>query len=229
MVKCDICGKDFKNINSLRSHKSQQHKQINVNDKVNDASANKENSQDSGNINPLINVNDKGSDVNVNQVNSVNPDDINVNESPYSHTDLDLQKRKLMTEENDIINNDEEVRAVNELIVNFDEKDGAELYSMLIEIIGDFSGVDVEKDIPNWTEKTEKRGKRLSFLVNRYAEQYKQYIIPLMFVVGLGSDIMLIRKLGKMKKEINKINKNPQNKTDKVNEIKEINNINGVK
>ena len=29
MIKCEICDKDFKNINSLRSHKSQQHKQVN--------------------------------------------------------------------------------------------------------------------------------------------------------------------------------------------------------
>ncbi len=128
-----------------------------------------------------------------------------------------MQKKKLIAEEQNIINNDDEVRTVNELIINFDDKDGAELYSMLIEIIGDFSGVDVEKDIPNWTEKTEKRGKRLSFLVNRYAEQYKQYIIPLMFVVGLGSDVMLIRKLGKMKKEINKIN---SPKVNMINEVK---------
>ena len=217
MIKCEICDKDFKNINSLRSHKSQQHKQINVNDKVNNVHENKENSQDSTTINQLINDKDKGDNVNVNQVNVVNPDNINVNESSFSHTDLDLQKKKLIAEEQNIINNDDEVRTVNELIINFDDKDGAELYSMLIEIIGDFSGVDVEKDIPNWTEKTEKRGKRLSFLVNRYAEQYKQYIIPLMFVVGLGSDVMLIRKLGKMKKEINKIN---SPKVNVINEVK---------
>ena len=217
MIKCEICAKDFKNINSLRSHKSQQHKQINVNNKVNNVHENKENSQDSTTINQLINDKDKGDNVNVNQVNVVNPDNINVNESSFSHTDLDLQKKKLIAEEQNIINNDDEVRTVNELIINFDDKDGAELYSMLIEIIGDFSGVDVEKDIPNWTEKTEKRGKRLSFLVNRYAEQYKQYIIPLMFVVGLGSDVMLIRKLGKMKKEINKIN---SPKVNVINEVK---------
>ena len=217
MIKCEICDKDFKNINSLRSHKSQQHKQINVNDKVNNVHENKENSQDSTTINQLINDKDKSDNVNVNQVNVVNPDNINVNESPFSQTDLDLQKKKLIAEEQNIINNDDEVRTVNELIINFDDKDGAELYSMLIEIIGDFSGVDVEKDIPNWTEKTEKRGKRLSFLVNRYAEQYKQYIIPLMFVVGLGSDVMLIRKLGKMKKEINKIN---SPKVNVINEVK---------
>lgn len=217
MIKCEICDKDFKNINSLRSHKSQQHKQINVNDKVNNVHENKENSQDSTTINQLINDKDKGDNVNVNRVNVVNPDNINVNESSFSHTDLDLQKKKLIAEEQNIINNDDEVRTVNELIINFDDKDGAELYSMLIEIIGDFSGVDVEKDIPNWTEKTEKRGKRLSFLVNRYAEQYKQYIIPLMFVVGLGSDVMLIRKLGKMKKEINKIN---SPKVNVINEVK---------
>ena len=217
MIKCEICDKDFKNINSLRSHKSQQHKQINVNDKVNNVHENKENSQDSTTINQLINDKDKGDNVNVNQVNVVNPDNINVNESSFSHTDLDLQKKKLIAEEQNIINNDDEVRTVNELIINFDDKDGAELYSMLIEIIGDFSGVDVEKDIPNWTEKTEKRGKRLSFLVNRYAEQYKQYIIPLMFIVGLGSDVMLIRKLGKMKKEINKIN---SPKVNVINEVK---------
>ena len=218
MIKCEICDKDFKNINSLRSHKSQQHKQVNplLNHTLNTLK-NKENSQDSTTINQLINDKDKGDNVNVNQVNSVNPDDINVNESSFSHTDLDLQKQKLINEEQNIINNDDEVRTVNELIINFDDKDGAELYSMLIEIIGDFSGVDVEKDIPNWTEKTEKRGKRLSFLVNRYAEQYKQYIIPLMFVVGLGSDVMLIRKLGKMKKEINKIN---SPKVNVINEVK---------
>ena len=218
MIKCEICDKDFKNINSLRSHKSQQHKQINplVNHTLNTLK-NKENSQDSTTINQLINDKDKGDNVNVNQVNVVNPDNINVNESSFSHTDLDLQKKKLIAEEQNIINNDDEVRTVNELIINFDDKDGAELYSMLIEIIGDFSGVDVEKDIPNWTEKTEKRGKRLSFLVNRYAEQYKQYIIPLMFVVGLGSDVMLIRKLGKMKKEINKIN---SPKVNVINEVK---------
>ena len=218
MIKCEICDKDFKNINSLRSHKSQQHKQINplVNHTLNTLK-NKENSQDSSSINQLINDKDKSDNVNVNQVNVVNPDNINVNESPFSQTDLDLQKKKLIAEEQNIINNDDEVRTVNELIINFDDKDGAELYSMLIEIIGDFSGVDVEKDIPNWTEKTEKRGKRLSFLVNRYAEQYKQYIIPLMFVVGLGSDVMLIRKLGKMKKEINKIN---SPKVNVINEVK---------
>ena len=218
MIKCEICDKDFKNINSLRSHKSQQHKQINplVNHTLNTLK-NKENSQDSTTINQLINDKDKSDNVNVNQVNVVNPDNINVNESPFSQTDLDLQKKKLIAEEQNIINNDDEVRTVNELIINFDDKDGAELYSMLIEIIGDFSGVDVEKDIPNWTEKTEKRGKRLSFLVNRYAEQYKQYIIPLMFVVGLGSDVMLIRKLGKMKKEINKIN---SPKVNVINEVK---------
>ncbi len=218
MIKCEICDKDFKNINSLRSHKSQQHKQVNplVNHTLNTLK-NKENSQDSSSINQLINDKDKGDNVNVNQVNVVNPDNINVNESSFSHTDLDLQKKKLIAEEQNIINNDDEVRTVNELIINFDDKDGAELYSMLIEIIGDFSGVDVEKDIPNWTEKTEKRGKRLSFLVNRYAEQYKQYIIPLMFVVGLGSDVMLIRKLGKMKKEINKIN---SPKVNVINEVK---------
>ena len=218
MIKCEICDKDFKNINSLRSHKSQQHKQINplVNHTLNTLK-NKENSQDSSSINQLINDKDKSDNVNVNQVNVVNPDNINVNESSFSHTDLDLQKKKLIAEEQNIINNDDEVRTVNELIINFDDKDGAELYSMLIEIIGDFSGVDVEKDIPNWTEKTEKRGKRLSFLVNRYAEQYKQYIIPLMFVVGLGSDVMLIRKLGKMKKEINKIN---SPKVNVINEVK---------
>ena len=218
MIKCEICDKDFKNINSLRSHKSQQHKQVNplVNHTLNTLK-NKENSQDSSSINQLINDKDKGDNVNVNQVNVVNPDNINVNESSFSQTDLDLQKQKLINEEQNIINNDDEVRTVNELIINFDDKDGAELYSMLIEIIGDFSGVDVEKDIPNWTEKTEKRGKRLSFLVNRYAEQYKQYIIPLMFVVGLGSDVMLIRKLGKMKKEINKIN---SPKVNVINEVK---------
>ncbi len=218
MIKCEICDKDFKNINSLRSHKSQQHKQVNplVNHTLNTLK-NKENSQDSTTINQLINDKDKGDNVNVNQVNVVNPDNINVNESSFSHTDLDLQRQKLISEEQNIINNDDEVRTVNELIINFDDKDGAELYSMLIEIIGDFSGVDVEKDIPNWTEKTEKRGKRLSFLVNRYAEQYKQYIIPLMFVVGLGSDVMLIRKLGKMKKEINKIN---SPKVNVINEVK---------
>ena len=218
MIKCEICDKDFKNINSLRSHKSQQHKQVNplVNHTLNTLK-NKENSQDSSSINQLINDKDKGDNVNVNQVNVVNPDNINVNESPFSQTDLDLQKKKLIAEEQNIINNDDEVRTVNELIINFDDKDGAELYSMLIEIIGDFSGVDVEKDIPNWTEKTEKRGKRLSFLVNRYAEQYKQYIIPLMFVIGLGSDVMLIRKLGKMKKEINKIN---SPKVNMINEVK---------
>ena len=218
MIKCEICDKDFKNINSLRSHKSQQHKQVNplVNHTLNTLK-NKENSQDSSSINQLINDKDKGDNVNVNQVNVVNPDNINVNESSFSHTDLDLQRQKLISEEQNIINNDDEVRTVNELIINFDDKDGAELYSMLIEIIGDFSGVDVEKDIPNWTEKTEKRGKRLSFLVNRYAEQYKQYIIPLMFVVGLGSDVMLIRKLGKMKKEINKIN---SPKVNVINEVK---------
>ncbi len=218
MIKCEICNNEFKNINSLRSHKSQQHKQVNplLNHTLNTLK-NKENSQDSTTINQLINDKDKGDNVNVNQVNVVNPDNINVNESSFSHTDLDLQKKKLIAEEQNIINNDDEVRTVNELIINFDDKDGAELYSMLIEIIGDFSGVDVEKDIPNWTEKTEKRGKRLSFLVNRYAEQYKQYIIPLMFVVGLGSDVMLIRKLGKMKKEINKIN---SPKVNVINEVK---------
>ena len=71
-----------------------------------------------------------GDNVNVNQVNVVNPDNINVNESSFSHTDLDLQKKKLIAEEQNIINTDDEVRTVNELIINFDDKDGAELYSM---------------------------------------------------------------------------------------------------
>ena len=125
MIKCEICDKDFKNINSLRSHKSQQHKQINVNDKVNNVHENKENSQDSTTINQLINDKDKGDNVNVNQVNVVNPDNINVNESSFSQTDLVLQKQKLINEEQNIINNDDEVRTVNELIINFDDKDGA--------------------------------------------------------------------------------------------------------
>lgn len=225
MIKCEICGKDFKNVNSLRSHKSQKHKQENktVNKPVN-VNLNEPDKQD-------IPINDK--DVNPDKsinVNTVNPDDITINKADFSSADLDLQKKKLAEEEQNILENDEEVRTVNELIINFDEKDGAELYGMLIELVGDLSGVDVEKDIPNWTDKVSKRGKRLSFIINKYAEQYKQYIIPLMFVVGLGSDVLLIRKLGKIKKEINKVNAGKVNV--KVNEIKEINepvnNINGV-
>jgi hypothetical protein len=175
--KCDICGKTYKTKNSLAVHKSRYH-------------SNTENI-DNANENDNIEINE--------------PNDINITEEQYSEEDLNKAKNDINDMEQEI-ENDANVKAIEETIENLSEDDGKEMYLLLMDIVGNMSGVDIDKDIPNIENKAKTRGRYLAYTVNKYSPSIKKYAVPLLLVIGIGTDIISIRKLGKMKKEMEKLN-----------------------
>nr|ACD75441.1 AMDV5_1 [uncultured virus] len=175
-IKCEICGKTFKNKNSLGVHKSRFHRKNNDNKKSE--------------------IKDKEDNYQRDYDEDKNKETINITEESFSQEDLDKAKSEL----DKSIDNDENVQQVKEILENMTEEDGKELYIMLMDIVGGLSGIDVEDEIPNLENRATKRGKYLAYTINRYIPQIEQYLIPIMLMGGIGLDILTIRKMGKMKK-----------------------------
>jgi len=187
--KCDICGKTFKSKGSLYVHKSKYHK--NKVDKVSNKVFDKVDDKLTDNLSDKINntLSDK-----------VSKEPIEVTSESFSQEDLNKVQQ-------DLLANDETVKSIKQIVENMTEEDGKELYLMLMDIVGGMSGVDIEADIPNIEERAKKRGKYLAFTINRYIPQIEQYIIPVILVGGIATDVLSIRKLGKLKKAMDKANK----------------------
>jgi len=201
--KCNICGKTFKSKNSLYVHKSNYHRAAKVELKPDNVEPKaKEPNIEPNNKEP--NVEPEAKEPNVEpEAKEPNVESLEVTKAEFSKEDLDKAQ-------NDLINNDESAKELKDIIENMTDDDGKELYLLLMDVVGGFTGVDPEKDIPNISERAQHRGKYLAFTINRYASQITKYIIPIILVGGIATDIISMKRLGDMKKALKKA----QNKTD---------------
>jgi len=139
---------------------------------------------------------------------------VKVSEAEYSKEDLEKAKAQITQEQETEQEVEQEAKQITEIIENMSEEDGRELYLEIMEILGDLNGLDVYKDIPNIKEKAERRGKHLTYTINKFAPFLIKYIIPIMAIGGIIWDIIDMRRLAQTKKvikELNEKNINQQN------------------
>ena len=142
---------------------------------------------------------------------------VKVSEAEYSKEDLEKAKAQITQEQETEQEVEQEAKQITEIIENMSEEDGRELYLEIMEILGDLNGLDVYKDIPNIKEKAERRGKHLTYTINKFAPFLVKYIIPIMAVGGIIWDIIDMRRLAQTKKvikELNEKNINQQNQNN---------------
>jgi len=206
MIECEICHKQFKNQHSLSQHMYKYHRDISS---QNDSNTEMNTNANSENITIPSNNDDKINDKNEspttdNDKNGQNNDTITIGEAPFSTDDLNRAKNDLPEGADEMI----------KIVENMTEEDGKELYLIMIEGFGDINGVDIETEMPEMVKKAERRGKHLSYTVNRFMPQIREYIVPIMLVGGIGLDFLAIRKVGQAKKIMQKL-KNDKNDNDK--------------
>ncbi len=192
-IKCEVCGKSFKNDHSLATHKSRFHKDVMIiDDKNDDHPMTNDNVADD-----IIDDNDNKSSITDDKPDDEKNDEIIIDKAPFSKEDLERAK-------NDV-NVPPEANEMLQMIEDMTPEDGKELYLLLIEGFGDLNGIDVDADLPELVKKADTRGKHLSYTINRFTPQIRQYVVPIMLVGGIGMDLMTIRKVGQAKKAMKKI------------------------
>ena len=142
---------------------------------------------------------------------------VKVSEAEYSKEDLEKAKAQITQEQETEQEVEQEAKQITEIIENMSEEDGRELYLEIMEILGDLNGLDVYKDIPNIKEKADRRGKHLTYTINKFAPFLVKYIIPIMAIGGIIWDIIDMRRLAQTKKvikELNEKNINQQNQNN---------------
>ncbi len=219
--ECPICHKTFKNSHSLASHKYTYHRhkennENNINSDINNDKKETENNFiDNDTVKEIINDTDK-ENPSINE--TVEDNKITIGEHEFSQEDLNKIKEDY---ENQSIDSELQNQAnqIEQMISNMSEDDATELYYLMIEGIGDLSGVDVENELPDLYKKAPKRGKHLAYVINKYYPSLSNYIIPILAIGGIAIDIYSIYKYAKAKKMIEKMknkNENDKKESDKI-------------